>query len=111
VSNLGTCCINFLYFLVKYSTKDFFRPSQHVDESLLENVPRITRQELEETCEDFSNIIGSSSDTVIYKGTMKDGPEIAVVSLCVSRNYWMTSYLEHYFRKEASTLCIVPNMQ
>lgn len=65
-------------------------------------MPRISRQELEVACEDFSNIIGSSSDNVIYKGTMKDGPEIAVVSLCVSRNYWTTSYLEHYFKKKVT---------
>ncbi|XP_078167006.1 putative LRR receptor-like serine/threonine-protein kinase At1g63430 [Carex rostrata] len=84
------------------SLKD--HPVISIDESLLENVPRISRQELEVACEDFSNIIGSSSDNVIYKGTMKDGPEIAVVSLCVSRNYWTTSYLEHYFKKEVSDL-------
>ncbi|KAJ4812005.1 Protein kinase family protein [Rhynchospora pubera] len=84
------------------SLKD--HPVISINETLLENVPRISRQELEEACEDFSNIIGSSSDTVIYKGTMKGGPEIAVVSLCVSRNYWTTSYLEHYFKKEVSDL-------
>ncbi|KAJ3680365.1 hypothetical protein LUZ60_016643 [Juncus effusus] len=75
-----------------------------IDEGLLENVERISRQELEEACEDFSNIIGSSSDTLIYKGTLKKGPEIAVVSLCISRNYWTTSYLERYFKKEVADL-------
>nr|CAB3488724.1 unnamed protein product [Digitaria exilis] len=35
-----------------------------------------SRQELEVACEDFSNIIGSSPETVVYKGTMKDGPEV-----------------------------------
>uniref|UniRef100_A0A0D9W7K3 Protein kinase domain-containing protein n=1 Tax=Leersia perrieri TaxID=77586 RepID=A0A0D9W7K3_9ORYZ len=55
-----------------------------IDDDLLGNVPKISRQELAEACEDFSNIIGSSHDTVVYKGTMKDGNEIAVVSLSAS---------------------------
>jgi hypothetical protein len=61
----------------------------------------MSRQELAEACEDFSNIIGSSHETVVYKGTMKDGREIAVVSLSVPVHYW-TSYVELYFQKEAS---------
>uniref|UniRef100_A0A0E0DGM5 Protein kinase domain-containing protein n=1 Tax=Oryza meridionalis TaxID=40149 RepID=A0A0E0DGM5_9ORYZ len=55
-----------------------------IDDDLLANVPKISRQELAEACEDFSNIIGSTHDTVVYKGTMKDGSEIAVVSLSAS---------------------------
>ncbi|KAF0893709.1 hypothetical protein E2562_029388 [Oryza meyeriana var. granulata] len=70
-----------------------------IDDDLLANVPKISRQELAEACEDFSNIIGSSHDTVVYKGTMKDGSEIAVVSLSASVHYW-TSYVELYFQKE-----------
>jgi hypothetical protein len=71
-----------------------------IDDDLLANVPKISRQELAEACEDFSNIIGSTHDTVVYKGTMKDGSEIAVVSLSASVHYW-TSYVELYFQKEA----------
>ncbi|KAI3990699.1 hypothetical protein MKX01_022999 [Papaver californicum] len=52
--------------------------------ALLIDVVRWSRQELEVTCEDFSNIIGSSTDSLVYKGNVKDGPEIAVVSLCVA---------------------------
>lgn len=70
-----------------------------IDDDLLANVPKISRQELAEACEDFSNIIGSTHDTVVYKGTMKDGSEIAVVSLSASVHYW-TSYVELYFQKE-----------
>ncbi|OEL31544.1 putative LRR receptor-like serine/threonine-protein kinase [Dichanthelium oligosanthes] len=43
-----------------------------IDDDLLVNVPKINRQELAEACEDFSNIIGSSQETVVYKGTLKD---------------------------------------
>ncbi|TVT98052.1 hypothetical protein EJB05_56685 [Eragrostis curvula] len=59
-----------------------------IDDDLLGNVPKISRQELAEACEDFSNIIGSSHETVVYKGTLKDGREIAVVSLSVSTHCW-----------------------
>lgn len=69
------------------------------DPEVLKDVLRISRQELEVSCEDFSNIIGSSSDSVVYKGTMKDGPEIAVISLCISEEHW-TSYLEFCFQSE-----------
>ncbi|KAF7002566.1 hypothetical protein CFC21_018044 [Triticum aestivum] len=70
-----------------------------IDDDLLGNVPKISRQELAEACEDFSNIIGSSQETVVYKGTMKDGREIAVVSMSASVHHW-TNYVELYFQKE-----------
>jgi len=52
-------------------------------------------------CEDFSNIIGSSPDSLVYKGTMKGGPEIAVISLCIKEENW-TGYLELYFQREVN---------
>ncbi|KAL6903770.1 hypothetical protein ACP4OV_004583 [Aristida adscensionis] len=70
-----------------------------IDDDLRVNVPKISRQELAEACEDFSNIIGSSHETVVYKGTLKDGREIAVVSLSLSVHYW-NNYMELYFQKE-----------
>jgi hypothetical protein len=72
----------------------------YVDDDLLANVRKISRQELSEACEDFSNIIGSSHKTVVYKGTLEDGREIAVVSLCASTHYW-NNYVELSFQKEA----------
>lgn len=60
---------------------------------------RFSRQELEVACEDFSNIIGSSPDSLVYKGTIKGGPEIAVISLCIKEEHW-TGYLELYFQRE-----------
>lgn len=65
----------------------------------MKNVLRYNREELELACEDFSNIIGSSPDSVVYKGTMKGGPEIAVISFCIKEEQW-TGYLELYFQKE-----------
>lgn len=68
---------------------------------MLKDVRRYSRQELEVACEDFSNIIGSSPDSVVYKGTMKGGPEIAVISLCIREEHW-TGYLELYFQREVN---------
>lgn len=75
----------------------------YVDSEMLKDVSRFTRQELEVACEDFSNIIGLSADSQVYKGTMKGGPEIAVISLCVKEGDW-TGYLELYFQREVADL-------
>ncbi|KAJ1416106.1 Serine-threonine/tyrosine-protein kinase, catalytic domain [Sesbania bispinosa] len=75
----------------------------YIDPEMLKDVRRYSRQELEVACEDFSNIIGSSPDSVVYKGTMKGGPEIAVISLCIKEEHW-TGYLELYFQREVAEL-------
>lgn len=69
---------------------------------MLKDVRRYNRQELEVACEDFSNIIGSSPDSVVYKGTMKGGPEIAAISLCIKEENW-TGHLELYFQREVNS--------
>ncbi|XP_020079882.1 probable LRR receptor-like serine/threonine-protein kinase At1g63430 [Ananas comosus] len=74
-----------------------------IDSEILKNIPRLSRQELEVACEDFSNIIGSSPDSILYKGTMKDGPEIAVIALCFSEEHW-TSYHEFFFQNKLADL-------
>lgn len=83
------------------SAKDHI--SIYIDSEVLKDVVRYRRQELEVACEDFSNIIGSSPDSLVYKGTMKGGPEIAVISLCIKEEQWM-GYLELYFQKEVAGL-------
>ncbi|KAI9071148.1 hypothetical protein K1719_046898 [Acacia pycnantha] len=75
----------------------------YIDSEILKDVRSFSRQELEVACEDFSNIIGSSPDSVVYKGTMKGGPEIAVISLCIKEEHW-TGYLELYFQREVADL-------
>ncbi|KAL8216682.1 hypothetical protein R6Q57_023519 [Mikania cordata] len=75
----------------------------YADSNMLKGVTKYSRQELEVACEDFSNIIGSSSDSLVYKGIMKNGPEIAVISLCIKEEHW-TGYLELYYQKEVSDL-------
>ncbi|KAL3635517.1 hypothetical protein CASFOL_020064 [Castilleja foliolosa] len=79
------------------SAKDYM--TIYIDTEAMKNLTRYSRQELEVACEDFSNIIGSSPDSLVYKGTLKGGPEIAVISLCVKEENW-TGYLELYFQQE-----------
>ncbi|ONK64073.1 uncharacterized protein A4U43_C07F21810 [Asparagus officinalis] len=73
------------------------------DGEMLKNVSKFSRQDLEVACEDFSNIIGSSPNCIVYKGTIKDGLEIAVVSLCISEDQW-TNYFDFYFQTRVADL-------
>ncbi|KAJ0987630.1 hypothetical protein J5N97_005986 [Dioscorea zingiberensis] len=60
--------------------------------------------ELEKACEDFSNIIGSSSGCTLYKGTLPSGVEIAVMThTTISTKDWLRKH-ETQFREEVSTL-------
>ncbi|CAI9262740.1 unnamed protein product [Lactuca saligna] len=89
--------------LLKRSTNNKHDMSIHIDSNMLKGVTRYNRQELEIACEDFSNIIGSSSDSLVYKGIIKGGPEIAVISLCIKEEHW-TGYIELYYQKEVADL-------
>nr|CAJ86176.1 H0306F12.6 [Oryza sativa] len=70
-----------------------------IDSDMLKSLPKLSRQELEVACEDFSNIIGSSPETVVYKGTMKDGPEVSVISLCAFEGHWTSQHELFYQNK------------
>ncbi|KAH7690654.1 Non-specific serine/threonine protein kinase protein [Dioscorea alata] len=79
-----------------------------VDSELLKSVLRFSRQELEVACEDFSNIIWSSTYSKVYKGTMKNGSEIAVLSFSISENQW-TTYFELQFQNEVADFARLNN--
>ncbi|KAK6935366.1 Serine-threonine/tyrosine-protein kinase, catalytic domain [Dillenia turbinata] len=87
----------------KKSASDRDHMTVFIDSEMLRDVFRFSRQELEVACEDFSNIIGSSPDSTVYKGTMRCGPEIAVISLCIKEEQW-TGHLELYFQREVADL-------
>lgn len=87
----------------KKSASEKDQTTVFIDSEMLKDVVRFSRQELEVACEDFSNIIGSSPDSLVYKGNMKGGPEIAVISLCIKEEHW-TGYLELYFQREVTDL-------
>ncbi|KAF5956875.1 hypothetical protein HYC85_004100 [Camellia sinensis] len=85
----------------KKSSSDKDHMTIYIDSEMLKDVLRFSRQELEVACEDFSNIIGSSPDSLVYKGTMKGRPEIAVISLCIKEEHWR-GYLELYYQREVN---------
>lgn len=66
----------------------------------ISGVPKLKRPELETACEDFSNVIGSSSIGTVYKGTLSSGVEIAVTSAAVTSSKDWSKNLEVQFRKK-----------
>ncbi|RLM87013.1 putative LRR receptor-like serine/threonine-protein kinase MRH1 [Panicum miliaceum] len=63
-------------------------------------VPSLGRTELQTACEDFINVIGSSSECILYKGTLSSGVEIAVVSTSAdSAKDWSYSSEEQFKNK------------
>lgn len=63
-------------------------------------VPALKRSELETACEDFSNIIGSTSSCMLYKGTLSSGVEIAVASSLVTSAKDWSKECESQYRKK-----------
>ena len=70
-------------------------------------MPKLKRSELETACEDFSNVIGSSSAGTLYKGTLSSGVEIAVISISVISAKDWSKNMEVQFRKKVSSELIV----
>ncbi|PIA59528.1 hypothetical protein AQUCO_00400428v1 [Aquilegia coerulea] len=78
--------------------------SGQLQKAFVTGVPKLKRSELETACEDFSNIISSSSDDTVYKGTLSTGVEIAVTSTTVKSSKEWSKHLEEAFRKKIDTL-------
>ncbi|KAE8790689.1 putative LRR receptor-like serine/threonine-protein kinase MRH1 [Hordeum vulgare] len=73
--------------------------SGQLQRAFVTGVPSLKRSELEAASEDFSNIIGSTANCMLYKGTLSSGVEIAVVSsLISSMNDWSKA-CESYLSK------------
>ncbi|XP_024526900.1 protein MALE DISCOVERER 2 [Selaginella moellendorffii] len=77
--------------------------SGHLQKVFVTDVPSLTWAELQAACEDFSNIIGSSPDTVVFKGTLSNGTEVAVTSIRISAASW-TASSEIFFRRKIEAL-------
>lgn len=71
-------------------------------------MPKLKRSELETACEDFSNVIGSSSIGTVYKGTLSSGVEIAVASVAVESAKDWSHKLEAQFRNKVD--CILTRL-
>ncbi|GAA0151124.1 hypothetical protein LIER_37232 [Lithospermum erythrorhizon] len=78
--------------------------SGQLQKAFVAGVPKLQRSELETACEDFSNIIGSLSDNIIYKGTLSSGVEIAVASSAVKSADGWSSNLEAQYRNKIDVL-------
>ncbi|KAI3899932.1 hypothetical protein MKW92_045090 [Papaver armeniacum] len=78
--------------------------SGQLQKAFVTGVPKLKRSELETACEDFSNIIGSSSDGTMYKGTLSSGVEIAVTSSAVTSAKEWSKHYEGQFRKKIDVL-------
>lgn len=63
----------------------------------------LEREALEVACEGFSNIIGSSSECVVYKGTLSNGTEISATSIQTVATNW-SSQNEMSFRYKVKAL-------
>ncbi|XP_022764972.1 probable inactive receptor-like protein kinase At3g56050 [Durio zibethinus] len=96
-------------FLFKTSKVSTVKPwatglSGQLQKAFVTGVPKLKRSELEAACEDFSNVIGSSTIGTVYKGTLSNGVEIAVVSVPVKSAKDWSKNLETHFRKKIDTL-------
>ncbi|XP_047096581.1 probable inactive receptor-like protein kinase At3g56050 [Lolium rigidum] len=78
--------------------------SGQLQRAFVTGVPSLKRSELEAACEDFSNVIGSLSEYMMYKGTLSSGVEIAVVSTTKSSAKEWSKHCETRFRKKITSL-------
>ncbi|XP_042461279.1 protein MALE DISCOVERER 2-like isoform X1 [Zingiber officinale] len=77
--------------------------SGQLQKAFVTGVPSLKRSELETACEQFSNIIDSSSNCTLCKGTLSSGVEIAVTIAITSAEDWKERY-EVNFRNKIDTL-------
>ncbi|KAJ4779919.1 Protein kinase family protein [Rhynchospora pubera] len=75
-----------------------------ISKALVTGVQQLPRAELETACEGFSNIIVESSDCTIYKGTLSNGNEIAVVSTHMKSAVEWSEISEEQFKLKISML-------
>ncbi|TYI08315.1 hypothetical protein ES332_A10G290400v1 [Gossypium tomentosum] len=108
----GTIClliliaITYIFNTYKVSTVKPWRTglSGQLQKAFVTGVPKLKRSELEAACEDFSNVIDSSTIGTVYKGTLSNGVEIAVVSFPVKSAKDWSKNLETQFRNKIETL-------
>ncbi|KAI8009587.1 Inactive receptor-like serine/threonine-protein kinase [Camellia lanceoleosa] len=78
--------------------------SGQLQKAFVTGVPKLNRLELEAACEDFSNVISSSSIGTVYKGTLSNGVEIAVTSVAATSPKDWSKNLEAQFRNKIDSL-------
>ncbi|KAF8671370.1 hypothetical protein HU200_050084 [Digitaria exilis] len=75
-----------------------------LSKAFVAGVPSLGRAELQAACEDFINVIGSSSECTMYKGTLSSGVEIAVVSASANSAKDWLDRSEEQFKNKISVL-------
>ncbi|KAF7151441.1 hypothetical protein RHSIM_Rhsim02G0143600 [Rhododendron simsii] len=78
--------------------------SGQLQKAFVTGVPKLNRQELENACEDFSNILDNRGGCIVYKGILSSGVEIAVASTVISSTKDWTKRSELAYRKKIDTL-------
>ncbi|KAG9133208.1 hypothetical protein Leryth_026885 [Lithospermum erythrorhizon] len=78
--------------------------SGQLQKAFVTGVPKLNHLELEQACEDFSNIICTYDAYTVYKGTLSSGVEIAVISTALTSLVDWTRRSEMAFRKKIATL-------
>ncbi|XP_064960039.1 protein MALE DISCOVERER 2-like isoform X2 [Musa acuminata AAA Group] len=78
--------------------------SGQLQKAFVTGVPKLKCSELEAACEDFSNIICSHPNFIVYKGTLSSGVEVAVVSTSITSVHDWSKHSEMLFRKKVDTL-------
>ncbi|KAK5826443.1 putative LRR receptor-like serine/threonine-protein kinase MRH1 [Gossypium arboreum] len=78
--------------------------SGQLQKAFVTGVPKLKRSELEAACEDFSNVISSSTVGTVYKGTLSSGIEISVAYIPVKFAKDWSKNLEAQFRNKIETL-------
>ncbi|XP_022742620.1 probable inactive receptor-like protein kinase At3g56050 isoform X2 [Durio zibethinus] len=98
--------ISYLFKTLKVSTVKPWATglSGQLQKVFVTGVPKLKRSELEAACEDFCNVIGSSTIGTMYKGTLSNGVEIAVASVPVKYAKDWSKNLETKFRQKIDTL-------
>ncbi|KAJ6804811.1 inactive receptor-like serine/threonine-protein kinase [Iris pallida] len=78
--------------------------SGQLQKAFVTGVPSLKRSELQAACEDFSNVVGTLSDCMLYKGTLSSGTEIAVTSTMVTSSKNWSDQSELQFRNKISLM-------
>ncbi|KAJ0977365.1 hypothetical protein J5N97_012839 [Dioscorea zingiberensis] len=78
--------------------------SGQLQNAFVTGVPKLHRAELEAACEDFSNIITTSPNSIVFKGTLSNGVEISVASTAIKSAQDWTKHSEMYFRRKVDEL-------
>ncbi|XP_015067185.1 protein MALE DISCOVERER 2-like [Solanum pennellii] len=99
----------FLIIICKSKAAQTIRPwktglSGQLQKAFITGVPKLNRPELENACEDFSNIVCHQDTFTVYKGTLSSGIEIAVVSTAINSLKDWSKRSELAFRKKIDSL-------